>query len=299
MEGYAASSIDRAMKRIRSFARRLPNGLLGATKRDVESFYADREALARNKHTTQNAVGLSSGQVAYSRQPSWTNFLASSKQFYAWAERQGLISAALNPVRSVRQYPTVRTGVPVRPEWYCRMLHDPSLSYREGALLWLLGHGLTPAEVRRLTPQDVDLEAQEVHVRGARCARSVPLSDRAVVRLRPWVTDKQWRRAAWLFPSGHRRPLSDRTARDIVRQVARRVFPGPSGEDIRRLVHPAGFRHAFLVLALRRHVAVDCLVGLTGISRANVLSKYLNQTAPPERLGAEFRRIVSTYRDWL
>ena len=300
MEGYAESSIDRASKRLRSFARRLPNGLLKATQGDVAAFYREREGIASRRQRAQDQLlGSRPAHVVYVRHPGWRSFVACAKEFYAWVERQGFISHTTNPVRGIRQYPVARTDVRVRPEWYCRMLNDPSLTYREGALLWLLGHGLTPGEVLRLAPRDVDLEARMIHVRGTRCARVVPLSDRAVVRLRPWVTDKQWSGRQWLFPSGYRRPISDRTLRDIVQRVAGRVFSAPSETSIRSGIYPLGFRHTFVVLALRRRVPVDCLMGLTGISRAKLLTAYLSQTAPPERLRAEFRRLVSRSRDWL
>jgi len=300
VEGYAESSIDRATKRLRSFARRLPNGLLKATRRDVVAFYEEREAVARQKQAAQEeALGLRAVHVVYLRHPGWGSFVACVGQFYTWTGRQGLISPAMNPLLGIRRYPTVRTDVAVRPEWYCRMLHDSSLNNREAALLWLLGHGLTPGEVLRLTPRDVDLEAREVHLRGVRRARVVPLSDRAVARLRPWVMHKQWLGCRWLFPSGHGRPLSDRTVRDIVQRVARRVFRGPSEANIRRGIHPLGFRHTFVVLALRRRLAADCLMGLTGINRAKLLTTYLNQTASPERLRAEFRRLVNGCQNWI
>ena len=297
-EGYAEASIDRASKRLRSFARRLPNGLIKATQGDVVTFYREREGIARQRLAARGEA-LRPARVVYARHPGWTSFVACIKQFYAWAERRGLMCQAMNPLRGIRQYPVARTDVAVRPEWYCRMLNNLSLSYRETALLWLLGHGLTPGEVLRLAPRDVDLEGRMVHVRGTRCPRVVPLSDRAVVRLRPWVTDKQWSGRQWLFPSGYRRPISDRTLRDIVQRVAARVFSAPSETSIRSGIYPLGFRHTFVVLALRRRVPVDCLMGLTGIGRAKLLTTYLSQTAPPERIRAEFRRLVSRCGDWL
>ena len=57
-DGYAVSSIEGAAKRLETFARRLPDGLLRATKRDVFAFYEDREALARRRQAAQQAVGL-------------------------------------------------------------------------------------------------------------------------------------------------------------------------------------------------------------------------------------------------
>jgi site-specific recombinase XerD len=297
--GYASSSVDRAAKRLRAFARSTPNGLLRAAKSDVYAFYRKQEALLLQRQAAGEAAGLEPVHMAYFRHPTWTQFESCARQFYLWAERRGLIPRALNPVRGLRHYPPVRTGISVQPRWYCRLLHDPSLDRREAALLWLLGHGLTPAEVLRLTPGDVDLEAQEVQIRGPRCVRVVPLSEAGVARFAPWVRGKRWQGRRWLFPSRRGRAISDRTLRDIVHKVVERVFPGPSYVNLRSTLHPGGFRHAFIVLALRRRIPVDCLLELTGLRRAKLLTAYLSQTAPPEKLREEFRRITGRGREWL
>jgi hypothetical protein len=60
-----------------------------------------------------------------------------------------------------------------------------------------------------------------------------------------------------------------------------------------------GFRNTFVVRALRQGVPVDCLVSLTGIGRAELLTRYLAQTATPERVRNEFTRITGGWEDWI
>jgi hypothetical protein len=101
--GYATSSIEAATKRLESFARRLPAGLLKANKQDIVAFYEYREALAQKRRAEQQALGLRPARMVYLYHPTWANFLASAKQFYAWAEQQALIGQAENPLRGIRE----------------------------------------------------------------------------------------------------------------------------------------------------------------------------------------------------
>jgi site-specific recombinase XerD len=298
-DGYAPSSIDRATKRLRSFARRLPNGLTRATWMDVDTFYRSRQRLAAERRMARRALGIRTVNVAHVHSPDWANFVARAKQFYAWAEKRGLVSETTNPVRRIREHRRASEDVRVQPEWYSRMLFHTSLRHREKSLLWLLAHGLTPTEVLRLTPTDVNLRACEVHVKGCYRSRTVPLSARAVERLTPWVTAQYRLGRPWLFPSKRGRSLSDRTLRHIVQGVAERVFPGPSYAGIRREIHPVGFRDTFVVRALGQGVSADCLVSLTGIGRAELLTRYLAQTTSPDRVRAEFKRITTAWTDWI
>jgi site-specific recombinase XerD len=298
-DGYALSSIDRATKRLRCFARQLPSGLTRATWMDVDTFYRSRQRLATERRMARRALGMKTVTVAHVHSPDWANFVARAKQFYAWAETQGFVSEATNPMRRIREYRRASEGVSVQPEWYSEMLFHPSLKPREKSLIWLLAHGLTPIEVLRLTPADVNLKACEVYVRGRHRSRTVPLSSRAVERLIPWVAAQYRLRRSWLFPSKRGRPISDRTLRHIVQAVAERVFPGPSRAGIRRELHPVGFRNTFVVRALRQGVSVDCLVSLTGIGRAELLTRYLAQTASPERVRSELKRITGCWEDWI
>ncbi len=163
----------------------------------------------------------------------------------------------------------------------------------------MLAHGLTPAETLRLKPTDVNLEAAEVYVRGRHRTRTMPLSDQGVAMLAPWVVAKYSFCRTWVFPSRRGRHLSDRRLREIVQTVARRVFPHPAQANIRHNIHPMGFRDTFVLGALKRGVPADCLVSLTGIGRAELLTRYLAQTAPPERIKAEFRRLVTGWQGWI
>ena len=266
---------------------------------DVDTFYQSRKRLEKEKRMARSGLGIATVEVALVHSPGWANFVASAKQFYVWAEKHGFVSETTNPMRRIREHRRASEGVRVQPEWYSRMLFHPSLRHREKSLLWLLAHGLMPTEVLRLRPTDVNLRVCEVHVKGRYRSRTVPLSGRAVERLTPWVTAQYQLGRPWLFPSRRGRSLSDRTLRHIVQGVAERVFPGPSHAGIRREIHPAGFRNTFVVRALRQGVAVDCLVNLTGIGRAELLTRYLAQTASPERVRSEFKRISESWADWI
>jgi len=54
--GYAASSIAGATKRLEAFAKRLPDGLLRASKQDIVEFYEYRETAARRRRAEQQAL---------------------------------------------------------------------------------------------------------------------------------------------------------------------------------------------------------------------------------------------------
>src|SRR5262245_17916616 len=71
--GYAASSIAAATKRLETFGRRLPRGLLRATKRDVVDFYKYQEAAARRRRAEQVALGLKPARIGYLNHPTWAN----------------------------------------------------------------------------------------------------------------------------------------------------------------------------------------------------------------------------------
>src|SRR5215467_7697303 len=102
--GYAASTIQASSKRLETFARRLPDGLLKASKQDVVCFFDYGEASMRRKREEQRLLGLKSAEMRYFNHPTWANFVVSAKQFYAWAEGRGLIGRAENPLNSIREY---------------------------------------------------------------------------------------------------------------------------------------------------------------------------------------------------
>jgi integrase len=177
--GWAASSIQRAAKRVRGFARSTPNGLLQATREDIASF----------------AMARAGGQDLETmiRTDGWRKTADALDAFYNWAEERRLLSRRHNPIRGIRRPLPVSTNGAVdvaAMRRYDTLLHSPRASRRDRAILWLLAHGLTPHEVSRLRPVDVDLDRREVRVRvPGRASRSrvVPLSEKAATVLEPWV----------------------------------------------------------------------------------------------------------------
>src|SRR5215813_14109473 len=53
--GWAPPSVERAQKSLRTFARRLPDGLLMATRDDVGAFFKDRQDAL---HRRQESAGV-------------------------------------------------------------------------------------------------------------------------------------------------------------------------------------------------------------------------------------------------
>jgi hypothetical protein len=102
--GYAASTIEASGKRLETFARRLPAGLLQATKQDVSAFYEHGEASTRKRQAEQRILGLRPASMRYFNHPTWANFVASVKEFYSWAQGQGLIGPEV-----------IHGGKPTRP----------------------------------------------------------------------------------------------------------------------------------------------------------------------------------------
>jgi integrase len=201
--GRAVSSIQRAAKRLRAFARGTRNGLLQATREDVARFAMERAG--------------GQGLESLIRSDTWRKSADALHNFYAWAERRRLLSRRHNPIRGIRRPLPVSTngavdGATMRK--YDKLLHCPRASRRDRAVLWLLAHGMTPAEVTRLRTADVDLERREVHVRvpGRACrSRIVPLSENAVAALSPSVLPRMKFGHTWVFQGaqrGHPRPHS-------------------------------------------------------------------------------------------
>jgi site-specific recombinase XerD len=292
-KGWTPSAAIQAVRHLRSFARRTPNGLLRASKHDVVAFHENRERLlvGRQRRASQPETTLLS-------HPTWTVFVHAAKNFYAWAERQGLVHPARNPTRGLAGEARRRVHVVAQPRWYDRLLYHAPLDTRETALLWLLAHGLGTSEVMRLRPRDVCLEPTcHVRVSSPKRTRVVPLGDRAIQRLRPWVAAKQRFGSRWLFPAYRGRHISDRTVRHLVASVASRVFP--DRPLVRQRIHAGGFRTVFITRALRRRLPLDAVKALTGLSRARLLDAYLGEPVPVHRLRREFRRMTRRWRNWL
>ena len=189
-QGWAASSVERALKRLRAFARATPGGLFQATQMDVARFAVGqaRRAAVRS--------GRPADVIAYGRGEGWRKTVAVLRSFYSWAENvRGLGWSAGNPLRGMRRFPPVRRPGAVSPalaRCYDRLLALDIRSDRDRALTWLVAHGLRVSEVVVLRPADVDLGGGNVQVRGrGDRARTVPLSDRGIRMITPWVSERR------------------------------------------------------------------------------------------------------------
>jgi site-specific recombinase XerD len=180
---------------------------------------------------------------------------------------------------------------------YDRLLAEPSLSQRETAILWLLAYAVGVAELVRLSPQDVDLDHGHVNIAGPQRRRVIPLTPKAVARLRPWVTKRLVFGSTFLFPSSRTEPVSDRTIRHVLKRVARRVYP--DHPHIANAVHPKGFRDLFIRRALDRRVALTALQGLTGLSRHSLIDLCLAETPSMPTLRRELNRMTRHSTCWI
>ncbi|MFQ5828975.1 MAG: tyrosine-type recombinase/integrase [Candidatus Methylomirabilia bacterium] len=289
------------MKRIHTLARRAPHKLLDVTKKDLVAFAIDR---ARVMAERQGRPGGHQSLVPLLRSRGWALFVKDARDFYGWLERQGLIGRSQNPVRGLHVLPSRPRQVPAQilrqARHYDTLLHHPALNVRERVVMTLLAHGLTPSQTASLQVADVALAADPVQVRikSRWHTRVVPVSDRAVNIIRPWVMERRQGGHPWVLPNGQGGHVTPRAVRAVVYRAARRVFCHPSQRRIRETISPSGFRELFIVRALKAGVSVDILMALIGLS-ARRLRPYLAQTAPQERLHTEFRRIIRRWRNWL
>ena len=291
--GATASSVDRARRRLAGFARRLPSGLLNATREDVVAHFRDQGTAYLARYTE-----LANGErpLPYLRHPSWAIFVSLAKSFYRWAERQGLVMPNGNPLRGIIEHPRISVGAPLEGAWYERLLWDPAMPYREAALMWLLGLGLGIAEICALSPTDVDLATKTVVVRTLRRRRVVPLTEHAVEKLRPWVVLQGGGR--WLFPSPNpERRISVRTARNIVATVARRVFA--ESPELTKWVRPAGFRTLLIQRALASNLSPDRVTELTGLNAVTILRACRRRPPVARSLHEELNGIATRWPGWI
>ena len=249
-QGWAASSVERALKRLRAFARATPGGLFQATQMDVARFAVGQA------HRAAVRSGRPADVSAYGRGEGWRKTVAALRSFYSWAENvRGLGWSAGNPLRGIRRLPPVRRPGGLSPgiaRWYDRLLASDIESDRDRAMVWLLAHGLRVSEVVALQPADVDLAGGRVRVRGRRDrARTVPLSDRGIRMIAPWVSERRRGGYPWLFPGldeDHHAALT--LPRQVVRRLAEQAFP--QRPSVRRRINADGLRQLFLTRAVPR-----------------------------------------------
>jgi integrase len=294
-QGWAASSVERALKRLRAFARATPGGLFQATRVDVGR-YADRQVLREAVR-----AGRPANSGSYLRSEGWRKIVAVLTSFYSWAENvRGLGWSAGNPLRGMRRFPPVRRQGGVSPavaRCYDRLLALDIRSDRDRALTWLLAHGLRVSEVVALRPADIDLGGGRVRVRVQRDrVRTVPLTGRGIRMIAPWVTDRQRGRYVWLFPG----PDEDHHAaltlpNQVVQRLAEEALP--QRPSVRRRINADGLRQLFLTRALSRRASLFFIAEILGIDRLTTAVRCL----PVGHRSAhrELERIRRPWKAWI
>ena len=287
--------MERALERLRAFARAIPGGLFQATRVHVGS-YADRQA-----HRPAVRAGRPANSGSYLRSEGWRKIVAVLTGFYFWCENvRGLGWSAGNPLRGMRRFPPVRRQGAVSPA--LASCYDPLLaldlrSDRDRALTWLLAHGLRVSEVVILQPADVNLGGGKVQVRGrGDRARMVPLSDRGIRMIAPWVSERRRGGYPWLFPG----PDEDHHAalmlpNQVVRRLAEQAFP--QRPSVRRRINADGFRQLFLTRALARRPSLSFIAETLGVDRLTTAVRCL----PPAHRSAhhELERIRRLWKAWI
>lgn len=96
----------------------------------------------------------------------------------------------------------------------------------------------------------------------------MPLSDRTVLSLVHWLRVRPAGRGMFLFPGLKAgRSISASTARAVVRNAAMSAFPRPDQEALRRRIYATGFRHLFIMRAIRARLSLGNLRFLTNVDR--------------------------------
>jgi integrase len=218
--------------------------------------------------------------------------------FVSLAATRGWISCeGANAIQRVLEPVNGRDTRPPIGIVYERLMAHPSLDQREAAILYLLAHGLGVAELVKLAPEDIDLDHAHVNIAGPQRRRVVPITARAVEKIRPWVSKRRVFGSSFLFPSSRTEALSPRSIRHIVKRVVRRIYPDEP--HIADAVHPGGFRSLFIRRALDRRVSIGALQGLTGLSRHSLIDLCLAEAPSMPTLRRELNRMTRTSTRWI
>jgi site-specific recombinase XerD len=292
-QGESPRSVERAAQRLRAFARSSQHGLLDATRADLFAFvssWSRRRALPLKQFT---------------RETTWQLTVAALRSFYAWASTRGLVDPRRSPVRGI-YLPPRRTGAtligPKDGPLYEALLVAPRLDRRARAMLYLLAHGLTQADVVNQRAEDLHLAAGVLVLRRGSVRWSVPLSRKTVGILRDYVLEHSLSvgTVGWLFPTryGRRQQARPDVVRDVVRRAARLTFPLPSQDAKRRRICAVGFRQLYLRRLLRTRVTPECLAELTRFDRMESIRRYAD-AGTPARTRHELLRVVRRWSRWL
>jgi integrase len=297
LRGWSRRSIERATRRVRAFARDTPNGLVRASKDDVVRFATSR---ARGRHLLL---------TQFTRTDSWRQSVWTLKLFYDWTVRHGYRPRSASPFQGLLVPPARPTGAVLGPRdahLFEKTLHVAGLNVRERAILYLLAHGLTPAQVTAQRIEDVDILARHVTVRDRGRRWTVPLTDAAASVLLAHITTRcsSGERVGWLFPVragrpklGGRRGLPASIVGTVVHRAAALAFPLPSQAAKRRRVRPIGFRQLYLQRVIRTRITAAAILDLTRFSSTSSLRRFAPNT--PDEPRRELLRVARRFKHWL
>jgi len=290
-KGWTRSASERGAKTLRPLARvSAGRSLLEYTRLDIQRFAADK------------ARGLPADALMTS--PSWHRALRILDSFYGWAEGRFLLPGG-SPLTGLQRAPRSgsRSDAKTIGAWrrYDQVLNDPKANPRARAVLTMLAHGLTVAEVVPVRTDHVDLKLRDLHVVGPGSrSRLIPLSSRAVDRLAPWALRRHAEsgQSGWLFTMRSGEQMTAGMVGGIVRRAAQRVFSRPQQVELRRRIRPGGFRHVFAGRLIRRGVPIDVFGSLLGVKELRFRT-YCITPAPPERVIHELARVRRRFARWI
>lgn len=285
--GWSPASVRRASNRLRAFSRITQGSLVRATRQDVVAL-----AQSRNKGMGKDLRGLI-------RSEGWRQDIRTIRAFYRWATKK-YIGVAGDPTVGIRQVPGCSPGLRIRARdcrLYEAVLNTEGLGERDRLMIRLLSHGLTPQEVASLRTQDVILGSLEI--RRAEQRRILALSDRAILGLARWLRVRALP-SPYLFPCPDpREPISASAVRAVVRRAALLAFPRPDQRGLRRKIHATGFRHLFLLRAIRARVPLGCIRELAGVDRLSRLEPYVRVVGRHRQVHGEIARMTRRWPEWI
>jgi site-specific recombinase XerC len=281
-KGWKPSSVQRALNRLRAFARVAKAGLCGAEKEDVAAF-ADQRC---------KATGVTVATLLPS--DNWRETVRTLRAFFRWTHGRwsGVNS---DPTVGILSPPTRSRGPRIKAadgRLYERVLAAPEISCRDRAILFVMALGLIPADVAGLPVHAVNIGSRYLLVSSGR--RVVPVTKKAVEHLNEWLARRQFSADQSLFLG-----LSASAIRAVFRRAAYAAFPDPSQGALRRRLYPLGLRHLFILRAVQARVAPDCLRQLTGIDRFSRVLLYATTLSSFDRVSRELGRMTARRPGWI
>jgi integrase len=287
LAGWARASARRANNRLRAFSRLTQAGLLDATKHDVIAL-----AQHRGHAMKKDLMGLL-------RTEGWRQDMRAIHQFYAWGHKN-VIGIAGDPTVGILQVPGHPPGVRISSrdaKLYEQVLNAPGLGDRDRLIVLLLSHGMTPHEIAELRTED--FQGRHLLIGRGTSRRTLALSDRAVLGLATWRRGNRVH-SSYVFPCRDAEtPISASAVRAVVRRATQLAFPRPDQHRVRSRIHATGFRHLFLVRAIRARVALPCLRALTGVDRLSRLEPLVNRARLHVEAHREVARISRRWPKWI